>query len=119
MPPKVKISKESIITAAVDIVRKSGAHALNARTVAQILDCSTQPVFSNFASMDDLRLEVIKSAENICRYYIEREINSGLFPAYKASGMAYIRFASIYRQFTDMSSFMKTMEDMMDRHSKK
>lgn len=33
--------------------------------------------------------------------------------------VAYIRFASIYRQFTDMSSFMKTMEDMMDRHSKK
>ncbi|MGO2674361.1 MAG: ATP cone domain-containing protein, partial [Lactobacillus delbrueckii] len=32
--------------------------------------------------------------------------------------VAYIRFASIYRQFTDMSSFMKTMEDMMDRHSK-
>ena len=32
--------------------------------------------------------------------------------------VAYIRFASIYRQFTDMSSFMKTREDMMDRHSK-
>lgn len=32
--------------------------------------------------------------------------------------VAYIRFASIYRQFTDMSSFMKTMEDMMERHSK-
>ena len=32
--------------------------------------------------------------------------------------VAYIRFASIYRQFTDMSSLMKTMEDMMDRHSK-
>jgi transcriptional repressor NrdR len=32
--------------------------------------------------------------------------------------VAYIRFASIYRQFTDMSSFMKTMEDMMKRQSK-
>lgn len=27
--------------------------------------------------------------------------------------VAYIRFASIYREFKDMSSFMKTMEDMM------
>lgn len=33
MPPKVKITKEDIINAAVDIVRESGAEALNARTV--------------------------------------------------------------------------------------
>lgn len=32
--------------------------------------------------------------------------------------VAYIRFASIYRQFQDMSSFMQTMEDMMNRHNK-
>lgn len=32
--------------------------------------------------------------------------------------VAYIRFASIYRQFQDMSGFMKTMEDIMKKHSK-
>lgn len=30
--------------------------------------------------------------------------------------VAYIRFASIYREFTDMSGFMDAMKDMMARH---
>lgn len=30
--------------------------------------------------------------------------------------VAYIRFASIYRQFQDISGFMKTMKDIMDKH---
>ena len=58
MPPKVKITKENIIQAAMDIVRNAGADALNARNIAAKLDCSTQPIFSNFATMDQLRLAV-------------------------------------------------------------
>lgn len=93
MPPKVKTTKEDIINAAVDIVRNSGAQAINARTVAAVLNCSTQPVFSNFATMDELRLAVVEKADILCGKYIEKEIASGKFPVYKASGMAYIRFA--------------------------
>ncbi|WP_297817436.1 transcriptional regulator NrdR [uncultured Lactobacillus sp.] len=32
--------------------------------------------------------------------------------------VAYIRFASIYRQFKDVSGFMEAMEDMMNKHGK-
>ena len=93
MPPKVKTTKDDIINAAIEIVRKSGVQALNARTVASVLGCSTQPVFSNFATMDELRFEILKRADALCYEYIQREIKSGKFPAYKASGIAYIRFA--------------------------
>lgn len=93
MPPKVKVTKEKIIDAAVQIVRESGAQALNARTVAAQLGCSTQPVFSNFASMEELRTAVLKRADELCFEYIRRETERGEYPAYKASGMAYIRFA--------------------------
>ncbi|MBQ7315229.1 MAG: TetR/AcrR family transcriptional regulator [Clostridia bacterium] len=93
MPPKVKVTKEDIINAAVDIVRKSGAQAINARTVASVLNCSTQPVFSNFATMDELRLAVVEKADIVCQEYMQREVESGEFPPYKANGMAYIRFA--------------------------
>lgn len=92
MPPKVKITKEDIINAAVEIVRKEGAEALNARTVASRLNCSTQPVFSNFATMEELRFAVVKRADMLCQEYISREAEQG-GPVYKASGMAYIRFA--------------------------
>ena len=94
MPPKVKITKEGIIATAVDVVRKEGVGALNARTVATRLGCSTQPVFSNFETMDQLREAVIKEAEVLSGCYMEEEMARGKYPSYKASGMAYIRFAS-------------------------
>lgn len=93
MPPRIKVTKEEIMNAAVDIVRREGAQALNARNIAAALDCSTQPVFSNFATMDLLRMAVVQKADGLCRDYMQREMESGQYPAYKANGMAYIRFA--------------------------
>ena len=93
MPPKVKITKEDIVNKAIHIVRRDGAEALNARSIAAALNCSTQPIFSNFATMDELRLAVIEAADALYQEYMQREIENGEYPAYKASGMAYIRFA--------------------------
>ena len=93
MPPKVKITKEDILNAATQIVRLQGAEAINARNVASALQCSTQPVFSNFANMEELKLAVVEEADRLCAEYIRLETESGFYPAYKASGMAYIRFA--------------------------
>ena len=91
MPPKVKITKEEIVRTAVDLVRKG--EAINARTLAATLNCSTQPIFSNFATMEELRQAVTQKAEALYLEYMQQETESGAYPAYKASGMAYIRFA--------------------------
>ena len=93
MPPKVKTSKETILSTAVEIVRTQGEQALNARAVASVLGCSTQPIFSNFATMEELRLAVANEADTLYNHFIRREVESGEYPPYKASGMAYIRFA--------------------------
>ncbi len=93
MPPKVKITKEDILNVAVEIVRHNGAQAINARTIASALGCSTQPIFSNFTTMDELRLAVVEKADILCQEYMQRETESGKYPVYKANGMAYIRFA--------------------------
>ena len=93
MPPKVKVTKEDIISAAVGIVRLSGEQTLNARTVASALNCSTQPVFSNFATMDDLLEEAFTNAYDQYLCFIKNEVESGKYPVYKSFGMAYIRFA--------------------------
>ncbi len=93
MPPKIRITKESITDAAVEIVRTDGEEALNARSIAAALHCSTQPVFSNFASMNELRFAVLDRAEVILRDFIRQETESGKYLPYKAGGMAYIRFA--------------------------
>ena len=93
MPPRVKITQENIIKTAVELVRMHGAQALNARGVAAALNCSTQPSFSNFASMDDLLAATVGAAYGVYQDFIKRELESGKYPQYKAFGMAYIRFA--------------------------
>ncbi len=93
MPPKVKISREDIIKTAVELVRAEGEQAINARGVASKLNCSTQPVFSNFVTMEELRQVVISTAYNRYLDFIKSEAESGKYPQYKSFGMAYIRFA--------------------------
>lgn len=98
MPPKPKVSKTDIVTAALTIVRESGAAALNARAVAAALGVSTQPVFSHYATMDELRGDVITSANALYQQYLSEDMARGDYPPYKASGMAYIRFAREERE---------------------
>ncbi len=93
MPPKAKITKQDIINTALDIVRREGVEAINARAIAGVLGCSTQPVFSNFASMDEVLDAVIAASYDLYMEYTKRETESGEYPHYKATGMAYIRFA--------------------------
>ena len=93
MPPKVKISKENIIEAAIRLIRNEGAEAINARTLAASLNCSTQPIFSNFATMEELQKEVLIAAHTMYLNFLKREAESEKYPKYKSFGMAYIRFA--------------------------
>ena len=94
MPPKVKITKEEIIKTAMELIRERGNEALNARAIALALGCSTQPIFSNFATMDELRDAVIEDVYERYLGFIENEIMSEKYPKYKSFGMAYIRFAA-------------------------
>lgn len=98
MPPSVRITKEDIIKTAMELVRKNGEDAINARAIASALGCSTQPVFSNFASMVEVREAVIEAAEALCAEYSKAEMEKGEYPVYKASGMGYIRFAKEERE---------------------
>lgn len=93
MPPKPKITKEDIISAALDLVRVQGMEALNARAVAKKLNCSTQPIFSHYAAMDGLKRDVIRAASKLYEKHIAKAMESPQYPPYKASGMAYISFA--------------------------
>ena len=98
MPPKTKVTKTEILDAAIEIVRRNGPAAVNARSIAKALNCSTQPIFSNFATMEELCQAVWNRAEQICAAYLRREEESGKYPVYKANGMAYIRFAKEERE---------------------
>ena len=93
MPPKVKITKDDIIKTALELVRENGAATINARNIATALNCSTQPIFSNFATMEELLNAVVLAAYDLYFNFLQREAESGKYPQYKAFGMAYVRFA--------------------------
>jgi len=93
MPPKVKITKEDIVKTAVALVRAQGEQAINARAIAATLQCSTQPIFSNFATMAELQEAVKVAAYEHYLCFLQREAESGRYPPYKSFGMGYIRFA--------------------------
>lgn len=66
MPPKQKISVNMVIQAAYDLAREQGIAAVNARSVAQVLGCSTQPIFSCFPTMEALKKAVFDYAAKVC-----------------------------------------------------
>ena len=51
MPAAKRISKEAIIDAAAAVLRIGGFEAINARSVAKALGCSTQPIYLSFRNI--------------------------------------------------------------------
>lgn len=93
MPPKCKFTKEQITAAALETAKEKGMSGVTAREVARRLDSSSKVIFGLFENMNELMQSVIAAAEKEYRRYIEEDMKSGIYPPYKASGMAYIRFA--------------------------
>ncbi|MBE6778902.1 MAG: TetR/AcrR family transcriptional regulator [Ruminococcaceae bacterium] len=93
MPPTAKIHRQDIVQAALQLVREQGAGALGARAVAAKLGCSTQPVFSNFPTMEELRRAVMEEALALSDAHQKQEMDRKRYAPYKAAGIAYITFA--------------------------
>lgn len=71
MPPKARITEEMIIDAAFEIVRSSGAENINARAVAQKLNCSTQPVMYHFETIEQLKRTVYAKATQCYAQFVK------------------------------------------------
>lgn len=110
MAPKIKINREEIINAALDLIRSGGEGEVNARNLAAALNCSTQPIFSNFASMDALEVAVLEEAYKLYLKFLSDNAESGRYPKYKAFGMGYIRFAKEEKELFKLI-FMRDMRD--------
>ncbi len=98
MPPKCKFTREEIIRAALDLTREQGIAGLTARSLAAKLGTSTKPVFGLFQNMEEVHQEVLKGANALYNSYLTADMAKGEYPPYKASGMAYIRFAREERE---------------------
>lgn len=92
MPPKIKITEDAILDAAIAITREKGIASVNVRELAKSLGCSIQPVFRNFQSMDNLKKDLYKKAESIFNDYMRNGMKLHRIP-FLGMGLAYIDFA--------------------------
>ena len=98
MPRNFMFTKEQVINAAIELTRERGFAAVTARALGEKLGSSSKPVFSLFENMEELQDEVVRSAFELHRKYLEEYMAGSEYPPYKASGMAYIRFAKEERE---------------------
>lgn len=92
MPAKVKATKEMIINAAFEVAREAGVENINARTVSEKLNCSTQPVMYHFATIEELKRAVYQKADEFHSEYL-MNITGNQDGAMLGIGLNYIRFA--------------------------
>ncbi len=91
MPPKCRFTREEIVDAALDIVRRDGIDHLTARALGTALGTSAKPIFGQFDNMKAVKSAVHSAAEALyCRY-----LNEGLKQEipFLGFGIQYIRFA--------------------------
>lgn len=98
MPPRSLFTRDEIIHAALEIARESGMSGLTARSLAAKLGCSVKPIFGMFQNMEEVGREVLAAAGRVYQDYLREGVAEGKYPPYKASGMAYIRFAREERE---------------------
>lgn len=92
MPPKAKFTKEEIVATALVIVKEQGIEALTARSLAKELDSSARPIFTVFASMDEVQAEVRNAAMKVFESYAETAAE--YTPVFKQIGIQMIQFAN-------------------------
>lgn len=92
MPPKVKVTGEAILEAAIEIIREKGIAGVNAREIGKHLGCSVQPVFRNFQSMEQLKEDLYQKTERLFDTYMKNGMARHQIP-FLGMGLAYIAFA--------------------------
>lgn len=73
MPPKQRITREMILERSFAMFCQEGMAAVNARSVAKALNCSTQPIFSYFSGMDDLKNALDQKAHDVFEQTVSEE----------------------------------------------
>lgn len=118
MPPKAKITKEMIVDTAFYIAQEEGVEKVTARSISEQLKCSTQPVLYYFATIDEIKNQVYRKADEYHSDYImnmEKDYGNPMLTI----GMNYIRFAieerNLFRLLFQTNEFSgASMLDLID-----
>lgn len=88
MPPTIRFTRDAVLHAACQLMRREGMEALNARAIAKELGGSTQPIFRLFTNMEDLHRELI--------LYVARQFQAHAEADMAQSDSPYIQLCTTY-----------------------
>lgn len=119
MPAKKQVTKEKILSAALELLRKGGIEAVNVKMLAQKLNCSTQPIYLSFPGMNELRTELTAKA---VEFFVQEMKNAGASSP-NLFGMSYIHFAMTEKELfhylfmrpNALSEIKESLVPMMER----
>lgn len=97
MPPKQEVTRERVLSTALDVIREQGLDFVTARGLAQRLGCSTQPVYSAFTNMDELKAAAYDRAFQFARERI-RGYRDTRYPPPLCLAIGYLQLAHEERQ---------------------
>lgn len=92
MPSRTKTPKNMILKVAFDMLIRDGYSALNIKSLARELNCSTQPISWHFGNMDGLRKALAEYALSYANKKMSPLAQKG-FEAFNEVGAAYINIA--------------------------
>lgn len=100
MPAVKKVSRDKIIDAAIEVLRDGGFSAVNARSVAGKLGCSTQPIYFSFQSMEELKTALAERAAQMHTQRVRDSLRAheGNDSRYSSYGMGFVKFAAEEKQ---------------------
>lgn len=100
MPAAKKVSKDKIIDAAIEVLRDGGFSAINARSVAKKLGCSTQPIYFSFKNMEELKTALTERAMEMHTRRVRASLrdHEGNDSRYSSYGMGFVKFAAEEKQ---------------------
>lgn len=83
-------TKEAVMKAAIEVVRRDGEEALTARNIGKELGSSSRPLFTLYDNMDSVRADVRKEAVKLYSDYVADCLD--YVPAFKEYGLRLVHF---------------------------
>jgi AcrR family transcriptional regulator len=91
MPRKIQVTEKMILDASIELIKQNGLESLSTRKIAQYLQCSTQPIYSTYKTIKDLKVaSLIEIRSIMVNDFLTAESDEDKF---LQMGLGYIQFA--------------------------
>ncbi len=123
MPRKKNYAKPEILASALDLVDKYGKDSFSVRNIANHMDISTQPIYSNFKNSDQLYAMILLEIEKRLLQQIAHPYTD--FP-FRNMGYGFVLYAKEYPNLFDaffsdidmnrkfVKKFLKRLREIVD-----